>query len=158
MQPPPPRLACIPAVYLVPVRGKEVLLMRRANTGYADGFYSLIAGHLEEGETVFTAACREAFEEAGLRLTPENLVLAHVGHRRREGGEHYDRIDFYFTLTDWEGEPFNNEPEKCDDMRWCPLDALPANMVPAVRAALANMFRREIISTFGFPPQPSAIT
>lgn len=40
------RFKVVPAVYLVLRRGEGVLLLRRANTGYQDGKYSLIAGHL----------------------------------------------------------------------------------------------------------------
>jgi ADP-ribose pyrophosphatase YjhB (NUDIX family) len=43
--------ACIPAVYLVLENElEEVLLLKRQNTGYRDGYYSLIAGHVEEKE------------------------------------------------------------------------------------------------------------
>jgi 8-oxo-dGTP diphosphatase len=46
------------AVHLFFLRDPDqVLLLRRCNTDYEDGNYSVIAGHVESGETV-TAAIR----------------------------------------------------------------------------------------------------
>jgi NADH pyrophosphatase NudC (nudix superfamily) len=52
------------AVHLFLLRGEKVLLQRRYQTGYEDGRYSVIAGHLDGGDTVIAAAVREASEEA----------------------------------------------------------------------------------------------
>ncbi len=121
-------------VHLFFVRGQEILLSRRFNTGYRDGDYSVPAGHLEGGETVVEAGCREAFEEVGVRLRPDDLTFTGVMHRI----EDEERVDFFFVVRQWPTEPFNNEPEKCDDLRWFVLDSLPPNTVPYVRQALEN--------------------
>lgn len=39
------------AVYLIPRDGDKVLLSLRQNTGWKDGWYSLVAGRVEAGET-----------------------------------------------------------------------------------------------------------
>lgn len=44
----------------------ETLLLRRANTGFMDGYYALPGGHREAGESVAARAVRECKEEAGL--------------------------------------------------------------------------------------------
>ena len=54
------------AVYLLLLREGHVLLLRRHNTGYEDGNYSVIAGHVDPGERVTQALVREAAEEAGI--------------------------------------------------------------------------------------------
>jgi len=50
----------IPASYLVLINDEEkVLLLRRYNTGFKDGMYSLVAGHVDEGENFTQALIRE---------------------------------------------------------------------------------------------------
>lgn len=57
----------VPAVFLLLIKNNKVLLLKRQNTGYADGKYSLVSGHVDKGETMQEAIIREAKEEAGIR-------------------------------------------------------------------------------------------
>lgn len=128
------RFKFIPAVFLVLIRDGKILLLRRANTGFRDGWYSLPAGHHDGGQLLSEAMVREAQEEIGITIDPASLVFAHVQHRLRpKDGE---RIDFYYTCDAWAGEIVNNEQEKCDDISWHALDALPENIIPTVKVAL----------------------
>ena len=121
-------------VHLLFFREDQVLLLRRFNTGYADGQYSLPAGHLDGGETVMAAAAREAEEEVGIKLESAHMTFSTVMHRIEEE----ERVDFFVHVHQWEGEPFNAEPEKCDELRWTDVNRLPINTVPYIRQALAN--------------------
>lgn len=69
------RFKLIGAVHLFLIRNQQVLLLRRFNTGYEDGNYSVPAGHLDGGEQIKTAAIREAKEECGIRIAPEDLEV-----------------------------------------------------------------------------------
>lgn len=51
------------AVHTFLLRSGSVLLLRRCNTGFEDGNYGLVGGHLEGGESVTQAAIRECREE-----------------------------------------------------------------------------------------------
>ena len=64
------RYRLIPEVYLILERDSEVLLLRRFQTGYEDGKYGLVAGHLEAGESAVAGIVREAREEAGIGVGP----------------------------------------------------------------------------------------
>lgn len=135
------RFKLIPAVYLILRRDKEVLLLRRANTGYQDGKYSLIAGHLDGDEVAKDGLAREAQEEAGIVVKPEDMTLVHTAHRLKRSEAGQERIDLFFEATSWEGEIVNAEPLKCDDLSWYALDLLPDTMLPFVRLVLADVVR-----------------
>jgi 8-oxo-dGTP pyrophosphatase MutT (NUDIX family) len=143
----PERFRAVVAVHLLLLRGAEVLLLRRANTGYEDGNYSVIAGHLDGNETASQAIAREAAEEAGILVRSADLRFFHIMHRK-EAVEAEERIDLFFAATRWRGEPKIGEPEKCGELRWAALDVLPANMVPYVRVALEQVRQNRRFSEF----------
>lgn len=60
-----PRLS--PAVIMLVSRGDEFLLAR--NKGFINGFFSVLAGFVEPGESLEEAVAREVHEEVGLDLT-----------------------------------------------------------------------------------------
>jgi 8-oxo-dGTP diphosphatase len=126
------RFKLIPAVYLVLRRDNEVLLLRRANTGYQDGKFGLVAGHLDGDELGTTAMVREAKEEAKLRFV-------HVAHRLSRNQVGQERIDLFYELREWQGQIINAEPQKCDDLSWFDMNDLPKNMLPFVRRVLTDI-------------------
>lgn len=119
--------------YVIFERDRKILLSLRQNTGYGDGEYSLPAGHIEKGEFATAAAIREAQEESGAVIKPDDLTPTHIMHRHC--GDH-ERIDFFFTAKVWDGEITNTEPDKCVELRWFPFDQLPTNTIPYIQAAL----------------------
>ncbi len=131
--------------YVLFQRDNQVLLARRINTGYRDGEYGVPAGHIEKDEFATEAAIREIKEEVGVRIKPGDLRIAHIMHRHC--GDH-ERIDFFFTATQWEGEITNTEPEKCDDLRWFAWDSLPTNTIHYVRAAIERWHQGQFFSEF----------
>lgn len=140
------RFQLIPEVHLVLRDGGRVLLLKRHNTGYEDGNWSLVAGHADGGETLRQATCREAAEEAGLAIVPADLHLLHVVHRRST----QERLSFFFGAHRWQGTPVNREPHKCSALAWFDEQVLPPNMVPYVRHALAMIAAGRADSEFGW--------
>ncbi len=132
------------AVYLLLQKDNKVLLLRRFNTGWRDGMYTLPAGHIDGNETVVATMAREAQEETGIIIQQKNLRVVHVVHQ--VGDTEY--IDFYLTANKWQGEPSVTELDKCDDLQWFPLKKLPDNLLPNVRDALKRYKNGETFSEF----------
>lgn len=139
----------IVASFLVLMRGDKVLLLKRFNTGYHDGDYSLIAGHVDAGETFTDAIIREAREEAGIEVKPAYLKVAHVMHRKSDFDKS-ERVDVYFLARKWEGEITNIEPGKCSELKWFAVNKLPSNMVGAVRKAVTDIVNEIPYSEYGW--------
>jgi ADP-ribose pyrophosphatase YjhB (NUDIX family) len=144
---PKERFKIIPAVYLVLMRGNKTLLSRRFNTGFLDGEYSFPAGHLDGNETLIQAMVREAKEEIGIELKPEDLKLAHVMHRKEPNEE---RVNFFFTADKWVGKPKIMEPHKCDDLSWFEIDNLPTNVIPYIKQAIDCIRNKIFYSEIGW--------
>ena len=130
----------IPASYLALIQNGKILLLKRFNTGYEDGKYSMVAGHVEEGETFTEAIIREAYEEAGVELQAEDIKVAHVMHRKSIDSE---RVDVFFTAENWQGKIDNKEPGKCNELAWFDLDQLPENAIPYIKQAI-NCIRNKV--------------
>lgn len=135
------------AAYLVLEKDGQILLLRRANTGYKDGNYSLVAGHLDGNETAVKCIIREAKEEAGITMHPKDISVVHVMHRYSTDREY---IDVYLTSNIWTGEIQNMEPDKCDDLGWFPVDNLPDNILPEVKFALESIKKKNFYGEFGW--------
>jgi 8-oxo-dGTP diphosphatase len=134
------------AVHLFLIRDGKVLLLRRFNTGYEDGKYSVVAGHLNGDEEVKAAAIREAREEVGVEISPLDLQVVGIMHRKSND----ERIDFFLAVTSWSGEVTNREPDKCDQLAWFEMSELPGSVIPYVRKALDNYRRGIWFDSFGW--------
>lgn len=144
------RFKVIPAVYLFLEQDGKILLSRRLNTGYEDGNYGLVSGHLEGDEASSQALVREAKEEAGIDLKEQDLICVHVMHRRSPPGKLDERMDIFFTANHWNGEIKNMEPHKCSDLSWFNPDKLPENIIPYIREVIGNIHRGNFFSQFGW--------
>jgi 8-oxo-dGTP diphosphatase len=137
------------SVFVVVSRGSQVLLLRRANTGWKDGYYSLPAGGHDGGETLAHAAARELREETGLSADPASLRLVHLLHCR-EGDTGGEWLGAFFLADAWTGSPSIQEPDKHDDLSWFDVDRLPENVVPYTRQGIV-LSRDDIsFSTYGW--------
>jgi ADP-ribose pyrophosphatase YjhB (NUDIX family) len=131
-------------VHLILTQGEKVLLLRRAKTGFADGSWSVPGGRLEDGETLPAAAAREAREETGVTIDPDDLAFAHLCHHADPDGR--ARIGVFFTARRWAGKLVNAEPDLCSELGWHDLDDLPGDTVSYIRAALLAYRKGTIFS------------
>lgn len=156
-------LALVPAAYVALLRGDgsvgpatQILLQLRRNTGYMDGHWAHgVAGHVEPGESVVSTAVREAREELGIEVSPEDLIPLTGMHRTNGGAEPIEqRVDWFFACRRWSGEPSVREPDKDAGLRWFPLGDLPGLVPPHERKVLAALASGAVppVMTFGFAP------
>jgi 8-oxo-dGTP diphosphatase len=140
-------------VHLLLLNGGDLLLGRRANTGYGDGAYEPPSGRLAERETLVEAAVRVAAAQVGIELDPARVSLAHVMHDVSGHG----RMAFFLTADGWD------RPDRPDDVGtaptlagtssysdfgWYPLSELPANMIDRARVAVRNYAAGGRFSTY----------
>lgn len=117
---------------------EEVLLQKRMNTGFMDGYWDFSAsGHVENNESMKMAAVREAKEELGVDVKIENLEFMCLLHEKTPVTEQI-YYNGYLKTTKWTNEPRVNEPDKCEEIKWFLLDKLPENMVGCRRQAIEN--------------------
>lgn len=134
------RFKLIAAVYALFIKDGKILLYRRANTGYEDGKYGLVAGHIDGLETMRNGMAREVLEESGVKIKNDDMDLVLTMHRWC--GDH-ERVEFFFVIKNWDGEIKNMEPNKCDDLSWFLIDELPPNIIPYIRVAI-DCYKKEI--------------
>lgn len=134
--------------YLILKQEDKILLHLRKNTGYCDGMWSLIAGHVEDGESAAEGMCREAHEEIGIQIEPQKLKAVHVMHRKTNRLN----VDIFFECASWEGSIINCEPDKCERIAFFPMDALPLNVVDYNVTALKAILEGNFYSECGWTP------
>jgi 8-oxo-dGTP diphosphatase len=135
-------------VHLLLLRDGDLLLGRRANTGYGDGAYEPPSGRLAERETLVEAAVRVAAAQVGIEVDPARVSLAHVLHDVSGQG----RMAFFLTADGWTGDvgptPGNSGTLSYSDFGWFPLGKLPANMIDRARVAVRNYAAGARFSTY----------
>jgi 8-oxo-dGTP pyrophosphatase MutT (NUDIX family) len=77
---------------------------------------------------------REVFEEVHLDIPEHEFELVHVFHRKSDA-------DFFVVLCfkvdiSKMAQPYNNEPEKHDDLKFFNIEQLPDNIIPAHKQAI----------------------
>ncbi len=116
-----------------------VLLALREGTGYADGMWNLPSGKLEVGEDAVSAVIREAREEIGVSLAPDEPQMITTVHHRNAVG--LGRVGLVFIVSHdplRHGEVSNAEPHKCAKVEWFPVDMIPLNTYAYTAAALVS--------------------
>jgi 8-oxo-dGTP pyrophosphatase MutT (NUDIX family) len=102
-----------------------------------------IGGRIEFGELSIQAGVREASEETGLKLNPEDLMLIEV----KERPNHYANVHgvqfIYFIALD-ENQQININHES-DEYKWFDINKLPDKMIDSKEEIIKfkNMAKKE---------------
>ncbi len=132
-EPKRPGAACGAAI----LRDGRLLLVKRLRQPEAD-HWGLPGGKIDWGEGLRAAVAREIAEEVGLAITPDRLLCIAETIDRGDGMHWVAPI---YLVEDAVGEAALLEPDKMGGVDWFPLDALPAPLTDATRAALKALGR-----------------
>ncbi|BCL31499.1 NUDIX domain-containing protein [Streptomyces aurantiacus] len=116
------------------VRDGDKILFSQRGGPYGHGRWHMPSGKLDEGEPLAVGAARELREETSLVVDPAHLRLVQVVHHRQS--EDVGRIGFFFETTKWDGQPVNQEPEKCLALQWFTIHDLPNDIIEYPEAGL----------------------
>lgn len=132
------------------VEGEEILLQKRKNTGYMDGYYDLSAsGHVEKDEPMTKSLIRESKEEIGIDISEENIEFVTMMHTKTPGTEQI-YYNGFFKVTKYNGKVIINEPTKCEELKWFKLNELPSNILQDRLQAIKNYINDVKYSEFGW--------
>lgn len=146
------RFSMMVSVHIVFLKDSQILLLLRKNIS-SDGLYGLVAGHVDEGETVTNAIIREAKEEVNVAIDSSDIEITTVCHSYNSKNNK-EFIQFYAICKKWHGEIKNNEPDKCGGVKFFPIDALPDNMVPYVKDGIAKVMAGIHYYEYGWNGEP----
>lgn len=143
-------------VHVLLVDNGSILLTRRRDSNPAfDGQWHLPSGKLDAGESALAAAAREADEEIGVVIDPDDLRHVHTLHVNGSGAA--PRLGLFFETQRWSGEPTNREPGKCSALRWFPLTALPDELIDYPAAGIHAYRQGHTFSVRGWTSRPVAV-
>jgi len=135
------------ALLILQKDNKVLLLKRSAQASFGPGKYCLIGGKAEDNESMVQAIIREAHEEVGITVLPDQLKFAHVFHRK---GPTNQLVATCFVSHDWQGELVNSEPTKHDEYVWFNINQLPDDMLPAHKQAIKAYAQGNYYSEHGW--------
>lgn len=133
-------------IHVLLIKENKILMMRRCNTGYMDGKYGFVSGHVEKGESLKQAMIREAYEEVGIKIKEEDLDYLCMIRR----GDNDNYINFFLKADKFEGTPTIMEEDKCDDLIWADIDKIPENTITAEKRAIHNYLNGIKFDEYGF--------
>jgi 8-oxo-dGTP diphosphatase len=134
-------------IFLLLNADNQVLLLRRINTPFCEGCYSLPGGKIEYGETARETVIREARDSLGIDITLDDIAFKHIMYRKCNEPEFFACV---FQVNSPNHQPINNQPDRHDIMEWFDMQRLPEKMVPAHRYAIEQIVAGQVYSEHGW--------
>ncbi|MFF8731797.1 NUDIX domain-containing protein [Streptomyces sp. NPDC015171] len=135
-------------LYLEDSHGRILLGLRHPDSAYAGNTWHFLAGHCEREEAV-SCLIREAEEEAGLVIEPDDVELVHLVHLV-DSPSARPRIGLIFRARTWSGTPTVREPDRCVEWRFWNPKNLPDAVVPYTRQAIEGVLAGRLYSQRGW--------
>ncbi|MGW2780380.1 NUDIX hydrolase [Streptomyces populi] len=134
-------------LHLQDEHGRILLGLRHPDSAYAGDQWHFLAGHCER-ETAIGCLVREAREEAGLIIEPDDVELVHVVHLV-DPPPARPRVQLVFRARYWSGTPRVMEPDRCVEWRWWNPKDLPAAVVPYTRHCVDGILAGRLYAQMG---------
>lgn len=145
-----PRFSNAIAVFAIIIKDDHILLQKRSShTLNGNAYDTAASGHVEKGETLKQAMCRELKEEIGIIVTPNQLQFAILGHCFYHDTQTTYHTT-YFIVNDYIGSPTIQEKHKISDLSWFSLKNLPTNLSPDRRVAITSWLDGKHYFEYGF--------
>ncbi|MFV5994906.1 NUDIX domain-containing protein [Streptomyces sp. NPDC056231] len=135
-------------LHLQDEHGRILLGLRHPDSKFAPNTWHFLAGHCER-EAAITCLVREANEEAGITIAPDDVELVHTVHLVDSPGAR-PRVGLVFRARSWAGTPEVLEPDRCVEWRWWNPTDLPSKVVPYTRQAIDGILGGRLYSEMGW--------
>jgi 8-oxo-dGTP diphosphatase len=142
------------------IEGDQILLARRAETLSEGGKWCIPGGYLDRDETVVAGMTREIREETGYASTLLGLFEV-VDNPLRPHDQEKQNLCFIFVAK--LGEKVGETDWETTELKWFPLDALPApeimafDHLPTIQRYIQAMKTREESQLLCWPFAPPAV-
>lgn len=106
---------------------KEMLIIKKSDPAYSKK-YSVVAGHVEDGETIEDALLREVFEEMNLNVSEYELIaeFENLNDTCRYGVSFHDWHVFKINHK-IEIEKINFDKEEIESLQWMGINEIQKN-------------------------------
>ena len=126
-------MANIVGCLFISEESNKFLLLRRAkfSNDKFGGYWSLLTGHMDEGELPYQTVDRECYEEIGIKRYSLNY------YKEKIYGYDDKLFHMYYTIVPKEFEPKLNEENI--DYRWCDLKTSPSPLYPGTEEKIKSI-------------------
>ncbi|MGW5927705.1 NUDIX domain-containing protein [Streptomyces anulatus] len=119
-----------------PVDGRVLTVRHQPHSWHSPDLLTVVGGRLEAGEFFDEGASRELAEETGIMITPQRLEFCQLAHLHAADGERVTGV--VFLARQWEGEPYNREPDTHSNLVWADPGNPPEDCHPFTREVLCH--------------------
>ncbi|MFJ3921631.1 NUDIX domain-containing protein [Streptomyces sp. NPDC090022] len=117
-----------------PADGRVLTVRHQKGSWHSPGLLTVVGGRLEADEFFDEGAARELAEETGIRIPAGLLEFCQLVHLHAADGERVAGV--VFLAREWEGEPYNREPDTHSELVWVDPAAPPGDCHPFTHEVL----------------------
>ncbi len=104
---------------ILPIKDNKIFLIKRANSGWEDGKWTIPGGRVEVGESIKQTAVRELKEETAIVISEDDLHFVHIEYMKDKF------INYFFSFEPIDTNIIPQEKDKVSEYGWFDLDKLP---------------------------------